>query len=347
MNNIFPTLIGNSHLKTNIGTDIRTGHNSHAYIIEGDRGCGKRTVAELMAAAVSCEHRYDEKRPLPCGECNNCRKIKKGISPDIVRIASGDKSSIGIDAVRQIREGLYVTPNDSDIRTYIIESAERLTVQAQNALLLTIEEPPPFVLFLLLTEDSSKLLETIRSRAQRIRCESFSASQVADYLKKQPNGDDLYRKNPSKFAAAVSLSGGSIGKASELLRGSEDSNVLLKSRDTAAKLISYFSSSKASPLLKMIPTFARNAEEAKEIFFLVDNAVRDLCVLKKTDPENDAHLTFFTCRDDAEELVSDIPYKKLLHIHECVCDSIRQLDTNVPVKTAYTNLVFSCLKYRR
>ena len=76
MNGIFPTIIGNENLKNGIGKDIRSGRNSHAYIIEGDKGSGKRTIAELIASAVSCEHRFDSEFPLPCGECLNCRKIK-------------------------------------------------------------------------------------------------------------------------------------------------------------------------------------------------------------------------------------------------------------------------------
>lgn len=346
MNGIFPTIIGNENLKNGIGKDIRSGRNSHAYIIEGDKGSGKRTIAELIASAVSCEHRFDSEFPLPCGECLNCRKIKKGILPDIVKIDSGDKASIGIDAVRTIREGLYVTPNDSDIRTYIIESAEKLTVQAQNALLLSIEEPPPFVLFLLLTEDSSKLLETIRSRAQKIKCDSFSASEVAEYLKKLPIGSDTFRKNPTKFASAVSLSGGSLGRAADLLRGGDESGQLLKSREISAEIISSLARHKISPLLKMLKSLPKSTEELKLIFFLTDNAIRDLCELKKAEADN-VYLTFFTSADEAEECAPDMPYKKLLHIHDCICTAIGQLDTNVPVKTVFTNFVFSCLKYRR
>ena len=346
MDSIFPTVIGNSVLKNGVGRDIRSGHNSHAYIIEGAPGTGKRTAAELIASAVSCEHRYDADYPLPCGECLNCRKIKKGISPDIVVINKGDKASIGVEAIRSLREGLYVTPNDSEVRTYIIEEAEKLTDQAQNALLLSIEEPPPFVLFLLLTEDSSKLLETIRSRAQRIRCQSFSANEVAEYLKELPGGAEMYRKDPLKFASCVSLSGGSLGKAAELLRGSDGAGDLLKSRSVAAEIVSGFAASDCTSLLKMIPKIPKSAEEAKQILFLTDNALADLCAVKNSDGGT-ARLSFFISDDEALECAPNLSYMKLLHLHDCICSAVIKIDTNVPIKTVFTDFIFSGLKYRR
>jgi len=344
-NNIFPTLIGNENLKRSVGRDIRSGINSHAYIIEGDKGSGKRTIAELIAAAVSCERRFESDHALPCGECNNCKKIKKGIFTDLVRIDSGDKATIGIDAVRTIREGLYVTPNDSDTRTYIIESADKLTPQAQNGLLLSIEEPPSFVLFLLLVEDSTKLLETVRSRAQLIRCESFSSTQIAEYLKSQPGGTELARKNPSKFAAVVSMCGGSIGKALVLLRGNDEGKYLLKCRENTLNMVSGFITGKSAALLKLLPSFTKSADEASTVFALADNALRDLCVLKNS--EHEAFLTFFVSRAEAEELLAVASYKKLLHVHDCICKALRQLHANVPVKTVFINLVLSCQNYRR
>lgn len=347
MNKIFQTLIGNNVLKRNIGVDIRRGHNSHAYIIEGDKGSGKRTIAELIASALSCEHRFDEDSDLPCGECNNCRRIKKGISSDIVRITPEGKASIGIEAVRKIKDGLYVTPNDSDTRTYIIESADLLTPQAQNALLLSIEEPPSFAVFLLLVEDSTKLLETIRSRAQCIRTDVFSAHEVSNYLKELPGGAELSRRNPDKFNAAVSLSGGSLGKAADLMRGGDDASALLKCRKRALELVSHLTDNKTTEPFKIIKTFAKTSAESKEIFYLADNAIRDLCVLKKTDDESDAFLTFFTDRNEADETVSDVSFKKLLYVHECLCNAVKQLDSNMSVKTVYINLILSCQTNRR
>jgi len=153
---IFPEIIGNSVIKNYIGNDIISGNNSHAYIIEGPEGSGKRSTAKAIAASLACRERTSDSFSLPCGTCDNCHRIYGDISGDVVWITSGDKASIGVEEIRNIKNGLYVTPNDSDFRTYIIVNAERMTVQAQNALLLTLEEPPSFVVFLLLVVERNK-----------------------------------------------------------------------------------------------------------------------------------------------------------------------------------------------
>lgn len=348
MKDIFPEIIGNSLVKKNIGHDIRAGKNSHAYIIEGDYGSGKKTIAKAIAAAVSCEHRYDEEHCLPCGACGNCNRISKAISGDVVWINSGDKATIGVDVIRDLRSGLYVTPNDSEVRTYIIESAEKMTPQAQNALLLTLEEPPDFVMFLLLTEDSTKLLETIRSRAQTVRCEVFGASDVAAYLRDSSAGSIAEKRDPERFFAAVSISGGSLGKAKELLSGRSDSSEFVRFRSVAKDLVSSLCTGKLSPIVRMIPRdLPKSSAEVKRILFLADNAIRDLCAIKKTDDENKLSLAFFINAEEAFKSVRDVPFKKLLHIHECLCKTIGRLESNVSIKTAMTDLALESRKYRR
>lgn len=348
MKDVFPDLIGNKTVKLNIGHDILNRKNSHAYIIEGDYGCGKKTIARYIASAVSCEHRDDEEYPLPCGECGNCSRVRKDISGDVVWINSGEKASIGVDVIRNLRTGLYVTPNDSDMRTYIIESAEKMTDQAQNALLLTLEEPPSFVMFLLLTEDSSKLLETIRSRAQIIRCEVFSSDAVAEWLRNTKEGAIAEKRDANRFNAAVSLANGSLGKAKDLLLGNSDNSQLFRFREYAAELVSNLCSGNTGGALKMIAQRPpKNSEEAKSILNLADNAVRDLCVIKKTSEDSPVYLTFFAGVDEARSSVNDISYKKLIFIHECIVDALNKLFTNVSVKTSFINLALKCSKYHR
>ncbi len=346
MDKIFPTLIGNDSLKRNVGVDIRARRNSHAYILEGDAGCGKHTAARLIAAALSCERRDDPTRPLPCMECSNCKKIAKGISADVVTVGCGDKASIGVDEIRRIREGLYVSPNDSDTRTYIIESAEKMTPQAQNALLLTIEEPPPFVVFLLLSEDSSKLLETVKSRAQRIRCESFSPSEVREYLRSLPNGEMLYRKDPARFAAAASLSSGSLGRAARLL-SSSDGDSYLKARESAAELVVGLAGTRSATLIPQIASLGKKSDETRRLLQLTDNALRDLCLLKSNEDAKLDELVFFADREEALSLTDSLSYKKLLYIHDRICRALVKLDMNVSAKTVLTDLIFSCQGYRR
>ncbi|MBR3423385.1 MAG: DNA polymerase III subunit delta, partial [Clostridia bacterium] len=139
MREIFKQLFGNERLKAALGESIANGTASHAYIIDGPKGTGKHTVATLAAAALSCENRSDVRFPLPCGVCPVCVRILKGISADVITVSKEDKASIGVGRIRSIREDLYVTPNDSDKKIYIIEDADLMTPQAQNALLIFLE----------------------------------------------------------------------------------------------------------------------------------------------------------------------------------------------------------------
>lgn len=344
MREIFPQFIGNATIKEHIGKDIAAGTNSHAYIVEGAKGSGKRTVAKLIAAALSCENRFSELHPLPCGECDNCKKISKEISGDVVYINSGDKTSIGVDAIRDLKSGLYVTPNDSDMRTYIIENAERMTPAAQNSLLLSLEEPPSFVTFLLLTEDSSKLLETVRSRTQIIRTEVFTSEAVAEYLKKTTKGKIISMSYPERFVAAVSLSAGALGKAEEVLADNEDSDSVRK-RDVAKQLVYQFCTKKATSMIKTAyPSIIKNSADAKDVLIMTDNAVRDLIALKRTSAKD---LTFYASREEALELSREASLAKLFVIHEKICEASKRLDSNVSAKTAVTDMILQISHYRK
>ncbi len=337
MKDIFPSLIGNNPIKNVIGRGIVTGECSHAFILEGPEGSGKQTAARLIAAASSCDRRSEDGLPLPCGECDNCRRILKDISADVVKVETGDRATLGVDAIREIRRGLHVMPNDSDVRTYIIESADKMTVQAQNALLLSLEEPPSFVRFVLLVEDSAKLLETVRSRAQIIRMELFSFDETSEYLRKTKPGRDAEKYTPDRFRAAVSLSGGALGMAEALLEEKNENKALLKQRETAEKLVSSACAGSKSELLGMIGTeLPRTCEDMKQIMFLADNAVRDIIASKKASSPT---LVFFPNTDEAKKAGGRASLSRLMGIHCDICDTVGKLSANVSVKVAMSAFV--------
>lgn len=211
---IFPALYGNEKLKSSVGLDFAAHRQSHAYIFEGDDGSGKMTAALSCAAALACTGQDDS---VPCGRCPACRKVFGGYSPDVEVISLTDRKSIGVDAVRAIRENLYVTPNDGDYRVYIIDGAEALTVQAQNALLISLEEPPPFVVFILLTVSAEKLIETVRSRAVLFRMERFTPEQIAGFLRSNGETAAFAAKNPERVSEIAAACANSPGKALELV----------------------------------------------------------------------------------------------------------------------------------
>jgi len=342
---IFPEIIGNSVIKNYIGKDIISGNNSHAYIIEGPEGSGKRSTAKAIAASLACQERTSDSFSLPCGTCDNCHRIYGDISGDVVWITSGDKASIGVEEIRNIKNGLYVTPNDSDFRTYIIVNAERMTVQAQNALLLTLEEPPSFVVFLLLTEDATKLLETVRSRAQCFRMEKFTVDAVAEYLQSSYEGKRIKNSFPEKFAGVVALSDGSLGRAKEMLSGSEETSDLLRFRSLANEFVPLACRGKIASMIKMgLPKVFSGNQEAKIFLQIVDNAVRDMIVSKRSDSVS---TLFYVSHDDTVAIGSEASLKKLFHIHSELLRAIARLDSNSSVKTVFTDMYMKIAAYKR
>ncbi len=345
MKRIFPTLIGNPYIKEYIGEDIAKGINSHAYIIEGSEGSGKHTAAALIASALSCENRNSQDHPLPCGVCSNCKKITKGISGDVVYVNRGDKATLGVDVIRGIREGIFVTPNDSDYRTYIIEEADKMTEAAQNALLLTLEEPPSFVVFLLLTEDSSKLLETVRSRAQTVRCQSFLQDEIRSYLSQNDSVSDVIRRNPQKLDDAVAMAGGTIGKALGILLDSSTDSEALQLRIEALNIIPYLCRGRSSELLSAVMSQrSRAGAEVKEILIMIMCAVRDMIAVKKSMSPG---LTFYTSIEEAQKLSSETPLRKLITIHDHLYTAVIRLESNVSPKNILCDLALKIARYRR
>ena len=125
----FDMLIGSDELRARLAGDVLEGTLSHAYILEGARGSGKRTLSQAIAAALACERR--DARALPCTECPACRKVLEGKSPDVIRVArQKDKASIGVDDVRYLRSDVLIPPNDLENKIYIIEQADLMTEQA-------------------------------------------------------------------------------------------------------------------------------------------------------------------------------------------------------------------------
>ncbi len=345
MKDIFPSLIANSAIKEHIGIDIAKGCASHAYIIEGPAGSGKHTVARQIASALSCLNKDYSGYSLPCGVCDNCRKIANNNSGDVVYINKEDKASIGVDAVRSIREGLYVMPNDSDFRTYIIEEADKMTPAAQNALLLSLEEPPSFVVFLLLTEDRQKLLETIRSRAQIVRTETIRTDVMREYLLSTQSGKLLSMRSSDEFDGVVAMSGGVIGKALMLLSNNEESVSYKRNREIAATIVSHICKGKKADAFKsVLEAKLTSSAEAKDVLILASNAVRDMIAVKRSTA---LELLFYITADDALAASSDAPMKKLIILNEEIYSSIRKIESNVSHKNVISELILKTSHIRR
>ena len=306
MREYFQELVGNLALCERLGDELSRGAISHAYILCGPAGCGKHTLARAIAMALVCEQRTAEHAPLPCGKCAACRKILAGNCPDILTVSrEADKVTMGVDIVRNLRAEVATLPNDLDLKIYVIEDAHTMTTQAQNALLLTLEEPPPFVMFLLLCEEPELLLETIRSRAPMLRMQCVSEQELQEYLLSPARpaiartAKALLDEDPAQFAALLRMSGGRIGRALELLEDKKRAPLLAHRADAEALCQLLSKGTGTHELLPLLLGFGERRDEVSTRLFAVKEALRDLMVLNRSDA---APLTFFTDRERAIDL---------------------------------------------
>ncbi len=202
----FESLLGNQRLKENIAAAISRGRISHFYLISGPEGAGKKTLARLLSAAILCK---DTRRP--CFSCAACRKVMGNNHPDMITVEDPEHKNVAVKIVRQIREDMFIRPNEADRKIYIFP--QELGIEGQNALLKILEEPPSYGVFMLLTDNPEKLLPTVRSRATELRLESLPTKLLQEKLRKDfPDADE------QTLTAAISRSGGYLGQAIRLLR---------------------------------------------------------------------------------------------------------------------------------
>ena len=203
----FESLLGNERLKENLRSSISRGRISHFYLISGPMGSGKRTLAKLLAAAILCK---DSHRP--CGICPACKKVLGSGHPDFITIDDPEKKTVSVELIRDARSDIYIRPNESDHKIYLFPRAQDMGIPGQNALLKVLEEPPPYGVFILLTDNPQKLLPTVRSRCTELALTALPEDLAIAQLRKtfpQAEEDDL--------RAAYRRSGGYLGQARQLL----------------------------------------------------------------------------------------------------------------------------------
>ena len=179
-------LAGNRRLKEQLAGQEERHGLSHAYILSGPPGSGRHTLARLLAAAMVCTAPPAER---PCGRCAACRKVNEEIHPDVITLAgAGENKPISVDQVRALRADAYIRPNEGERKVYLLERAEEMNASAQNAMLKLLEEGPPYAAFLLLAENSSALLQTVRSRCEELALAPVSPQEGEQWLSRRfPN----------------------------------------------------------------------------------------------------------------------------------------------------------------
>ncbi len=345
MDNSRLNFIGNDDLYNYLTSCAKANSLSHAYILLGGKGTGKHTLARLIAAAANCEKRTDENAPIPCCECSSCKHILSDNSADLIYISrEKDKASIGIDPIRLIKSDIVLYPNDGDFKVYIIDEAHTMTTQAQNALLLTLEEPPPYVIFILLCEHTETILETIKSRAPILRMKTPERSETIEYLNaNHPSARTFIKNSPSDFEQIYMAAAGSIGRILELI-GSSERKQLLQNREIVERFVNVVAhrtlARDFAELLSLFPQKRDDREKLINLFSQIQSALRDLMVVKKADEPS---MIFFTDKVYAEELSYCISVQKISETIAKIEDARISLLRNANIKLTLTNLLSSLI----
>lgn len=200
-------LVGNEAVKRR----LESGRGlSHAYILAAPAGCGKKTLASLLSAALVCSGGGAK---TPCAQCPDCRKAHSGMHPDVIRVGTEGKD-VNVAAVRAMRSDAYIRPNEANRKVYLIDHAETMNQSAQNALLKLLEDGPPYAAFLLLTDNAGAMLQTVRSRCEVLTLSPITPDQAQEWLlKRYPQ---LERAQVLDAAARCE---GVLGRAVEALEG--------------------------------------------------------------------------------------------------------------------------------
>ncbi len=175
----FDDLVGQEFVASTLRNSIKNGKIAHAYLFSGPRGCGKTSTARILAKVLNCEKGPEQ---APCGECTACKEIARGASMDVIEIDGASNTSV--NDVRQIKDEVLFPPNSCKYKIYIIDEVHMLSTSAFNALLKTIEEPPPYVIFIFATTELHKVPATIKSRCQQFHFRLGSVEQIKDLLQK-------------------------------------------------------------------------------------------------------------------------------------------------------------------
>ena len=314
----FNDIIGQEQIKDHMQNAIKTGKISHAYIINGEQFSGKEFIAKVFAMALQCEQRGKDGAEVPCQACHSCKQALSDNQPDIVKVTHEKPNTVSVDDVRnQISGDVQIKPYSSPYKIYIMNEAEKMTTQAQNALLKTLEEPPEYVVIMLLTTNVNALLPTILSR-----CVVLNMKPVPDHLIRKYLMEEL-QITDYKAEVCVAFARGNLGKARQLAFSEGFENV----KEQALSILKYVQDME---LYEMVAATNRIREYKLDRSDLIDIMMvwyRDVLLFKATNDMN--HLIF---REEASALRAAArrsSYEGIENVLEALEKAKKRLDANV------------------
>lgn len=308
----FDQILGQDITKLYMKKALERQQVSHAYIISGEEGMGKRTLARELAQALLCDTGGAD----PCGSCHSCIQFVTGNHPDMTWVTH-EKASIGVDEIRaQLVEPMLIKPYHSKYKVYIVDEAELLTVQAQNALLKTIEEPPEYGVVILLTTNPDVFLQTIRSRCTMLKMMPLPDELIMDKLLQQ-GVDEPQAKRCAAFAR------GNLGKAMKLSRSEE----FFRMYELLVGALSKVRKMELSEIMEFIRQLKEDGLDNEETLDFCELWYRDVLFCKATGDGD--HLVFRAEKDVIRRIAGESEYAKLQKVVDAIAQAKTRLKANV------------------
>lgn len=323
--NTFANVIGHEEIVTHLQSAIQMNKISHAYIFAGEDGIGKNFVADIFATTIQCEAKADN----PCTLCKSCLQAASGNQPDIKRVIH-EKASIGVDDIRlQINNDIGVKPYASPYKIYILDEAEKMTEQAQNALLKTIEEPPEYAVLLLLTNNVNAFLPTILSRCVLLNFKTVGKEEIKRYLMEEEKIPDYQADISAAFAS------GNLGKA--IKYASSESFMQLKS--DVIHLMQNIREMDIAEISDAVKYFSENKSQIEDCLDLMMLWYRDVLMFKATKDAN--HLLYKEELQDIKNQAKVLSFENLERIMNSFATVKSRLKANVNFDVAIELLLIN------
>lgn len=270
-------ILGNERIKEHFITAVRHKKISHAYIMEGDKGSGKKLLADAFAKILQCEGRESTGSVEACGKCESCIQMEHHDHPDVIWVSHEKPSVISVGEIReQIVNTVDIMPYKGPYKIYIVDEAEKMNAAAQNAILKTIEEPPEYAVIFLLTTNRGAFLDTILSRCILLATRPVPGASVEKYLMEKCD----VSKEEAEFAAGFSL--GNIGKAEAIVSSEEFRDL----KDLTLSILRYIHEIESYEIADKVKEYKKYKNRIDDFFDIFLMWFRDIMLLKADNSMN-------------------------------------------------------------
>ncbi|MBQ6834341.1 MAG: DNA polymerase III subunit delta' [Lachnospiraceae bacterium] len=322
----FQDILGNDMIKEHFKKAIENNKISHAYILTGEEGTGRKSIANAFSMALLCEKGGKE----PCMVCHSCKQVLSGNHPDLIYVKHEKPNSIGVDDIReQINDTIMIRPYSSYYKIYIVDEAEKMTVQAQNALLKTMEEPPSYAVIILITTNQEAFLPTILSRCVQLKLKPLKDFTVKSYLSEHLGVPEKEAEICAAFAR------GNLGKAIHLASSDEFKELYQK----VMMMVKNISTMDIVSLLDHIREMKEQNFDMEDVLDLLQLWYRDVLMYKVT---KDMNLLIF--KDEYKVIngmVQKVDYAGLEKILASIDTARTRLSANVNMELAMELLLLT------